>query len=114
MEPECNSSVKVTFVIPQKDNDGRDLYDEIVCLETDLTNLLGGFTKTACVGGWLNDGKCVVVEGGYTYFVGVSGNPVEREEAVKKVVTCLRWFKSRTLQEKIYLDVCRCVQVRFV
>ena len=112
--------IKVCFLIPLADNDGRDLRDEIALLDADLANAVGGYTKHPATGAWKGTldhrGKGVHYDNSWAYFVTLPEKgvmPMFVHGELSKLLRCLREFKARTLQECIYLDICHNVEVRF-
>jgi hypothetical protein len=103
------AQVKTLFFIPLKDNDGRDLTAEIEDLRTELYVRFVGWTFWGYVKGAYRtaDGTRAVDESG-AYVV------VLDEARLPELEQVLRDFKSRTLQEAIYLEIHRDVDVRFV
>ena len=112
--------VKITFLIPLADNDGRDLRDEIALLDADLANAVGGYTKHPATGAWAGTvdhrGTGVHFDNSWAYFVTLDGrcDADQPQRELDRLLRCVRWFKDRTFQESIYLDICRNVEVRFI
>ena len=107
--------IKATFIIPAHDNNGRDLTDERICLEADLITAFGGYTGYPIQGGWMPTSKSMAKEPGYCYFIAMEDNegsvPLTDLGKLRAILQC---FKSQTLQESIYLDVSRDVEVEFI
>src|SRR5438132_14184378 len=101
--------VKALFYIPFRDNDGRDLTAEIEDLQTELYLRFVGWTFLGYVKGAFRmaDGTQALDESG-AYVV------VLEEVRVPELEQVLRDFKSKTLQEAIYLEIQRDVDVRFI
>jgi hypothetical protein len=101
--------VKALFYIPIRDNDGRDLSAETEELKTDLYVRFVGWTFLGYVKGAyrMADGSQAIDEHG-AYMVVIDDSRVPEVEQV------LRDFKGKTLQESIYLEIQRDVDVRFI
>jgi hypothetical protein len=101
--------VKTLFYIPLKDNDGRDLTAEIEELQTELYVRFVGWTFMGYVKGAyrMADGTQALDESG-AYVV------VLDEARLPELEQVLRDFKGKTLQETIYLEIHRDVDVRFI
>ena len=103
------AQVKAVFYIPLVDNDGRDLGVEIDALENGLYAHFVGWTFLGYVKGayHMADGtKALDETGSYSVVLDVS--------RVAELEQVLRDFKSKTLQEVIYLEVLWDVEVRFI
>lgn len=103
------ADVKALFFLPLRDNDGRELIDEIVAVEAELFVRFGGWTFQGYVkgayrmaGGDQANDECAA------YFV------VCDEARMTEVESVLRDFKAKTLQESLYLEVQRDVDVRYL
>jgi hypothetical protein len=103
------AKVKALFYIPLRDNDGRDLTAETEELKTELYIRFVGWTFLGYVKGAyrMADGSRAVDEHG-AYMVVIDDSRVPEVEQV------LRDFKGKTLQESIYLEIQRDVDVRFI
>jgi hypothetical protein len=103
------AQVKALFYIPLRDNDGRDLTTEIEALRTELYVRFVGWTFFGYVKGTfqLADGTQALDESG-AYVV------ILDETRLPELEQVLRDFKSKTLQEAIYLEVQRTVEIRFL
>ncbi len=103
------SQVKAVFYVPLKDNDGRDLAAETEELKTELYVRFVGWTFLGYVkGAWrMADGSQALDESG-AYFVILDDTRLAELEQV------LKDFKGKTLQEALYLEIHRDVEVRFV
>jgi hypothetical protein len=101
--------VKTLFYLPRKDNDGRDLAEEIENLRTELYVRFVGWTFLGYVKGAFRmaDGTQSVDES-EAYVV------VLEESRIPELEQVLKDFKSKTLQQAIYLEIHRDVDVRFV
>jgi len=98
------------FLIPQRDNDGRHLKDEIICLKHDLIKGFGGFTQQEGIEGWWvsADRQLYHDKGQIAFFV------VMEEEQIPALERVLLEFKRHTLQKSIYLEINRSVEERFL
>jgi hypothetical protein len=103
------AKVKAIFYLPLKDNNGRDLTTEIEDAKIELYLRFVGWTFLGYVKGayQMADGSQALDECG-SYMV------VLEESRVNELEQVLRDFKSKTLQEAIYLEIQRDVDVRFV
>ena len=101
--------VKAIFYLPIRDNDGRELRDEIEELLAEVYIRFAGWTFQGYVKGAFRmpDGTQALDESG-AYFV------VLDETRISELEVLLRQFKSKTLQEAIYLEIQRDVDVRFL
>jgi len=103
------AQIKAVFYIPLKDNDGRDLAAETQDLQTELYVHFVGWTFLGYVKGtWrMADGTQSLDESG-AYVV------ILEEARLPELEQVLRDFKGKTLQEALYLEIHRHVEVRFV
>ena len=103
------AKVKTVFYLPLKDNDGRDLTAEIEEVRTELYIRFVGWTFLGYVKGAFRmaDGTQALDESG-AYVV------ILEESRIPELEQVLRDFKSKTLQEAIYLEIHRDVDVRFI
>jgi hypothetical protein len=101
--------VKAVFYLPLKYNDGRDLAAETEDLKVELFVRFVGWTFLGYVkGAWrMADGTQALDESG-AYFV------ILDEARLPELEQVLRDFKGKTLQEALYLEIQRDVDVRFV
>jgi hypothetical protein len=101
--------VKALFYLPLKDNDGRDLSAEIDDLRMELYVRFVGWTFQGYVTGdyRMTDGAQSLDENA-AYVV------ILEEPRVAEIEEVLRDFKSKTLQEFIYLEIQHDVDVRFI
>jgi hypothetical protein len=101
--------VKALFYIPLKDNDGRDLSIETEELRVELYVRFVGWTFLGYVKGAFRmaDGSQALDESG-AYVV------ILDESRLPELEQVLRDFKSKTLQEAIYLEIQRDVDVRLL
>lgn len=101
--------VKALFFLPTVDNDGRDLTAEIEQVRDELILDFDGYTFMGYVKGAFRmaDGS-VSRDVNEAYFV------VLNESRVGELEGVLRRFKQQTLQEALYLEVQRDVDVRLI
>src|SRR4051794_15711144 len=103
------AKVKALFYLPLKDNDGRDLTAETEEVRTELYIRFVGWTFLGYVKGAyrMADGTQALDESG-AYMV------ILDESRLPELEQILRDFKAKTLQEAIYLEIQRDVDVRFI
>jgi hypothetical protein len=103
------AKVKALFYLPLRDNDVRDLTAETEELRTDLYIRFVGWTFLGYVKGAyrMADGTRALDESG-AYMV------ILDESRLPELEQVLRDFKAKTLQEAIYLEIQRDVDVRFI
>ena len=101
--------VKALFYLPLRDSDGRPLIAEIDDLEAELYVHFVGWTFLGYVKGVyrMTDGTLARDESA-AYSVALDENRVDELEKL------LRKFKGQTLQEAIYLEIQREVDIRFI
>ena len=101
--------VKALFYLPLRDSDGRELNEEIEELLAEVYVRFAGWTFQGYVKGAFRmaDGTQALDESG-AYFV------VLDEARIGELEELLRQFKSKTLQQAIYLETQRDVDVRFL
>jgi hypothetical protein len=103
------ATVKALFYLPLRDNDVRDLASDIANLETEIFVEFSGWTFQGYVKGAyrMADGTQALDESA-AYFV------ILDEDRVDDLTKLLLDFKAATLQEAIYLEIQRDVDVRFL
>lgn len=103
------AQVKALFYLPLKDLDGRDLAAEIDQVEDELYVRFSGWTCQGYVKGAykMADGTQSLDECA-AYFV------IVEEANVPELEALLRSFKDQTLQEAIFLEIQRDVDVHFL
>lgn len=103
------AEVKALFYLPLRDNDGRELTELIESLEAELFVHFSGWTFQGYVKGAyrMADGTQSLDESG-AYVV------VLDESRIGELETMLQNFKSHTLQEAIYLEIHKDVDVRYL
>lgn len=103
------ADVKALFYLPLRDNDGRELLNEIQALQVELFVRFAGWTFQGYVKGAyrMADGSQATDE--HAAFV-----VVLNEDRLGELEDLLRDFKSQTLQESLYLEIQRDVDVRFI
>jgi hypothetical protein len=103
------SQVKALFYIPIKDNDGRDLAGEIADLQSELYQRFAGWTSQGYV-----KGAYRLADGTPSMDVSESYLVLLDEARLPELEQILRDFRAKTLQEAIYLEIQREVDVRFI
>ena len=103
------AEVKALFYLPLRDNDGRDLIEEIAVLQAELFIRFAGWTFQGYV-----KGAYRMADGTQTLDESAAYVVVLDEARVDELEQLLRDFKSKTLQEAIYLEIHRNVDVRFI
>lgn len=100
---------KATFFLPIKDNDGRDLMAEHEIVRKAVYDRFDGWTFLGYVEGAyrMADGT-QSLDRSAVYVVALD------EDRVDELEQLLREFKSKTLQEAIYLEVQHGVDFRFL
>jgi hypothetical protein len=103
------AEVKAVFYLPVRDNDGRDLSNEIEEVLRRIYLLSGGWTRIGLFRGTfrMKDGSQSIDE------CQVYAAKID-EVDIGVVEGILRDFKSGTTQESIYLEIQRDVDFRFV
>jgi hypothetical protein len=103
------AQVKAVFYVPRKDNDGRDLRAEIEDLRAEMFLRFLAWTFLGYV-----TGAYRMADGTQALDVSASYAVVLDEVHLPELEQVLREFKGKTLQEAIYLEVLRDVEVRLV
>ena len=105
--------VKITFYLPQVDNDGRNLCGDIAETLDELYAEFGGYTDFGEINGKFRmaNGKCRW-DRLYAFSVCFEDNCNFVQEG--HLISILNGFKARTLQESIYVEVQRDVDIRFI
>jgi hypothetical protein len=103
------AQVRAVFYLPLRDNDGRDLTAEAEAVKTELFVRFAGWTFLGYVKGSFRmaDGTKSLDESAAYMIVIDDGRLGELEQI-------LRDFKNKTLQEAIYLEIQRDIDVRFI
>lgn len=92
--------VKATFFLPLRDNDGRELSEEISAVEEECFLAFGAWTLAGFFKGvWRMESGERHVDTSAAYMVILEENQLDELEAI------LKHFKSRTTQEAIFLEV---------
>lgn len=104
------AQVKVTFYLPVKDNDGRDLSTEIADVEDACYDAFGAWTFVGYIrGAWrMRESGARRVDTSAVYSIAVTENCVAELEGI------LRAFKRRTGQEAIYMKLATRVEIRLL
>lgn len=109
MKGNTVAQVKLVFYLPLRDNDGRELANEIDEVEMELVTRFGGWTLTAVVKGmYLMADKTPVHDESNAYAV------VTGDDRIAVVEAILLAFKAKTTQEAIYFEVQYNTDVRFL
>jgi hypothetical protein len=103
------ASVKALFYLPLKDNDGRELTEEIEDARTELYARFGGWTFQGYV-----QGAFRMPDGSQSMDVSAAYVVILDESRLETLEEVLRRFRERTLQAVIYLEIQRDVEMRFV
>lgn len=101
--------VKATFFLPQRDNGGRDLREEISGVEDDCFLAFGAGTFSGHFKGvWRIESGERRIDTSAAYMVIVDEGGLEELEEI------LRRFKAKTTQEAIFLEVEHDVDLRLL
>jgi hypothetical protein len=100
---------KTTFFLPLLDNGGRDLATEHQEVRKQVYSLFDGWTFIGYV-----EGAFRMPDGTQSLDRSAAYVVVLEEGRIDELVAALRDFKSKTLQEAIYLEIQRGVEFRFV
>lgn len=102
-------NTKATFFLPLKDNDGRDLTNEIQTVEDECFVAFGAWTLTGYFKGiWRMDDGMAKTDISAVYMVVIADEDLSLLEAI------LRRFKAQTTQEAVFMEVIRGVDIRFI
>src|ERR1700682_5069574 len=101
--------VKALFYLPLRDTDGRDLTADIEDVRMELYVRFVGWTFLGYV-----KGAYRMADGTQALDDSAAHMVVLDESRVPELEQVLRDFKGQTLQESIYLEIQRDVDVRFV
>jgi len=101
--------VKALFFLPLRDNDGRPLANETDDLEAELYLRFVGWTFLGFV-----KGVYQMADGSRAKDESAAYSLVLDESRLPELEDLLRAFKSQTLQEAIYLEIQRDVDIRFI
>jgi hypothetical protein len=101
--------VKATFFLPLKDNDGRDLSQEISEVEDECFLAFGAWILTGHFRGvWRMETGERQIDTSAAYMV------ILPEDRTKELEDILRRFKANTVQEAIYLELEHDVDLRLI
>jgi hypothetical protein len=103
------AGVKAVFLLPFHDNDGRDLTAEIIEVQTQLWTMFTAFSKEGQV-----EGVYQMADGSRVVDVNEKYSIHFDESQLVELEKILRDFKRKTLQEKIYLEINRGVELRLI
>lgn len=101
--------LKTLFYLPLRDNDGRDLTSETEALLAELYVRFMGWSFVGYVKGTYR-----MADGTQSLDVSGSYSLVLDEAQLPELEQLLREFKSKTLQEAVYFEIHRDVEIRFV
>jgi hypothetical protein len=101
--------IKATFLLPVRDNDGRDLADEIQNVRLQLWLRFFAYTSEGQV-----QGVFQMADGSQASDFSEKIWVIIEESRVPDLEGMLRDFKSRTLQEKIFLEIAHHVEIRLI
>src|SRR6266849_9431839 len=94
------TEVKAIFFLPVKDNDGRDLAEEIEDLISRICERFSGWTFEGCVSGAFR-----MADGSQKLDVCEKYMVLLDRSRIGELKGLLQQFKEKTLQESIYLEV---------
>ncbi len=101
--------VKATFFLPLRDNDGRELGEEISAVEDECFLLFGAWTLAGFFKGvWRMESGERQVDTSAAYMVIVEENQLDELEGL------LKRFKAGTTQEAIFLEVEHDIDLRLL
>ena|SRR5438309_6927066 len=103
------AGVKAVFLLPLRDNDGRDLTAEIIEVKTRLWSRFSAFSKEGQV-----EGVYQMADGSQAVDVNEKYSIHFDESQLPNLEQILRDFKAKTLQEKIYLEINHGVELRLI
>jgi len=102
-------SIKATFFLPQKDNDGRDLTSELDTVQEECFVAFGGWTLMGYFKGvWRMETGVRQTDVSAAYMV------ILEEEDLPLLEAILKRFKVKTTQEAIFLEVVTDVDIRLL
>lgn len=103
------AQVKALFYLPITDNDGRDLRDEIEEAREEVYNRFEAWSFVGYVrGAWrMMDGEQAIDES-HAYVI------VLEESRLSELEEVLLAFKQKTMQEAMYLEIQRNIEVRLL
>ena len=100
---------KATFFLPMRDNDGRNLSQEIGEVEDECFLAFGGWTLSGYFKGvWRMKTGDRRIDTSAAYMIVMKENQIDELEEI------LRRFKAKTTQEAIYLEVEHDVDFRLI
>lgn len=103
------AQVKATFYLPLKDNDGRDLDEEIAEVEDRCFIAFGAWTQLGFYKGvWRMESGQRAIDTSAIYSI------ILAEDRLEELEVILRDFKARTSQEAIYLEIEHHVELRLL
>lgn len=100
---------KATFLLPLRDNEDRDLVDEIAAVQKELALQFSGWTQDAIVkGAYRMDDGSESLDRSARYLV------ILEEDRVGEVEAILLQFEKAAAQERIYWEVQHNVDIRWL
>lgn len=103
------SSVKATFFLPLRDNDGKDLSQQIEEVEDECFLAFGAWTLSGFFkGAWRMGTGERRIDTSAAYMI------VLRSDQIEELEEILRRFKAKTSQEAIYLEIEHDVDLRLI
>ena len=102
-------AAKATFFLPEKDNQGRELSEEIDALTSRLFAHFFGWTLEGVV-----EGSFMMADGSQARDRSMKYSVVLDEPRLGELEVILLEFKARAGQEKIYLEVQHNLDLRFL
>jgi hypothetical protein len=103
------ADIKAVFLLPLVDNDGRDLAVEILEVQTQLWDRLTAYSIEGYV-----EGIFQMADGSRATDVNEKYSVILDESRLSELEQVLAGFKAKTLQEKIYLEIYRNVELRLI
>jgi hypothetical protein len=101
--------VKATFFLPLRDNDGRDLVEDIGVVEDECFLAFGAWTFSGFFKGvWRMESGERRIDSSAAYMV------IVNERDIAELEEILRRFKAKTTQEAIFLEVEHDVDLRLL
>jgi hypothetical protein len=103
------ANVKAIILLPLKDNDGRKLASEIKEFRNEVFDRFDGWTREGTV-----TGSFRMPDGTEKLDVCAKYMVVVDESRISELEQVLADFKKKTLQEKIYVEIQREVDIRLI
>jgi hypothetical protein len=103
------TQVKATFLLPIRDNDGRDLASEIQNVQEKLWLRFSAYTTDGRV-----TGVYQMVDGSKSTDFSEKFSVIIEEASISALEEVLKEFKKGTIQESIYLEILHHVEFRLI